>query len=107
MAVLGFSVVQACRFTENDVLCEWMAGAKDAHLHTWFQRRGQKPTFAPVMINLKDDGCKKAGFAHVNPMSYAKGVVLLTSFGAFRGALPAYVALHLICVTRREGNTFG
>ena len=59
------------------------------------------------MINLKDDGGKNAGFAHVNPMSYAKGVVLLTSLGAFRGALPAYVALHLICVTRREGITFG
>ena len=50
MAILGFSVVQACRFTENDVLCEWIAGAKDAHLHTWFQRRGQKP-----MIHPRDD----------------------------------------------------
>lgn len=47
MAILGFSVVQAYRFTENDVLCEWMAGAKDAHLHTWFQRRGQKGWICP------------------------------------------------------------
>ena len=24
-----------------------LGGAKDAHLHTWFQRRGQKPTIRP------------------------------------------------------------
>lgn len=34
MAVLGLSVVQACRFTENDVLCEWMTGANGPEVHT-------------------------------------------------------------------------
>ena len=37
----------------------------------------------------------------------AKRPDLPLSFGAFRGALPAYVALHLIWVTRGKGITFG
>lgn len=63
MAILEFSVVLACRFTENDVLCEWMtgangpdlhtAGAEDAYLPTWFQRRGQKP-----MIRTREVQCE-------------------------------------------------
>lgn len=39
---------------------------------------GKNPRFAPVMINLKDDGGKKAGFAHVNPMSYADSHLRMT-----------------------------
>ena len=49
MAVLGFSVVQACRFTENDVLCEWMAGANGPEVHTptGMQQRRNSLRFAP------------------------------------------------------------
>ena len=52
MAILGFAVVQACRFTENDVLCEWIAGANGPEVHT--------------------AGGKRAESAHVNPTTGAK-----------------------------------
>lgn len=44
---------------------------------------GKNPRFAPVMINLKDDGGKKAGFAHVNPMSYADFHLLSNTLNLF------------------------
>ena len=52
------------------------AGAKDAHLHTWFQRRGQNPTIRP-----RDD--------QFEGRRVQKGVILSPSFEVHH--LPAYL----------------
>ena len=56
-----------------------------------FSDGGKNPRFAPVMINLKDDGGKNAGFAH------ADGHAAAAELTPLRSVRPSYSLLRPRC----------